>query len=146
METNSGPIVVEQTYNVPVAVVWKAITDKDQMRQWFFEQITEFKPESGFETEFNVHNEGRDFLHVWKITEVVPERRIACGWRYGGFPGDSTVVWELSETTDGTRLTLTHTGGETFSGDIPEFSREACRGGWEYFLQQSLMGFLEAHG
>ena len=146
MDTNSDPIVVEQTYNAPPSVVWKAITDKDQMRQWFFEQITEFKPEPGFETEFNVHNEGRDFLHLWNITEVVPEQRIACGWRYGGFAGDSTVVWELSETADGTRLTLTHTGSETFSGDIPEFGRDACRGGWEYFLQQRLKEFLEEHG
>ena len=30
--------------------------------------------------------------------EVVPEKRIAYGWRYGGCPGDSTVVWELSGT------------------------------------------------
>ena len=34
---NTDSIVVEQTYNVPIAVVWKAITDKDQMRQWYFE-------------------------------------------------------------------------------------------------------------
>ncbi len=36
-------IVVEQTYGAPIAVVWKAITDKDQMRQWFFEPMTDFE-------------------------------------------------------------------------------------------------------
>jgi uncharacterized protein YndB with AHSA1/START domain len=96
MDTNTGPIVVEQTFNAPIAVVWKAITDKDQMRQWFFETMTEFEPELGFETEFNVRCEDRDFLHQWKITEVVPEKRIAYGWRYGGYPGDSMVAWELT--------------------------------------------------
>ncbi len=30
---NTGPIVVEQNYNAPIAVVWKAITEKDQMRR-----------------------------------------------------------------------------------------------------------------
>jgi len=29
---NTDPIVVEHTYNAPIAVVWKAISDKDQMR------------------------------------------------------------------------------------------------------------------
>ncbi len=33
MDMNTDPIVVEQTFNAAVAVVWKAITDKDQMRQ-----------------------------------------------------------------------------------------------------------------
>ena len=80
MEINAEPIVVEQTFNASVAVVWKAITDKDQMRQWFFETMTDFVPEPGFETQFNVRCEDRDYLHVWNVTDVVPEKRIAYDW------------------------------------------------------------------
>lgn len=58
MGTNSEPIVVEHTYKAPVSVVWKAITDGDQMRRWFFEPMTDFRPEVGFETEFTVRFEG----------------------------------------------------------------------------------------
>ena len=76
MPVNTDPIVVEQTYDAPIEVVWKAITDKDQMVGWFFDSITDFRPETGFETEFVVHAEGRDFPHIWKITEVEPERKI----------------------------------------------------------------------
>ena len=138
-----GPIVVEQTYNAPIAVVWKAITDKDQMRQWFFEPMTDFEPEVGFETEFEVQCEGQNFPHQWKVTEVVPERRIVYEWRYGGYPGDSSVTWELSETRDGTKLKLTHKGHETFSQDNPIFSRESGEAGWGYLLHESLKAFLE---
>ena len=139
----ADPIVVEQTYNAPIALVWKAITDKDQMRQWFFEPMTDFEPEVGFETEFDVQCEGQNFPHQWKVTEVVPEKRIAYGWRYEGCPGNSTVVWELSETPGGTKLTLTHEGIETFPQDNPAFSREGCQGGWDYLLHESLKAFLE---
>lgn len=143
MEINAEPVVVEQTFNAPIAAVWKAITDKDQMRQWFFEAMTDFEPECGFETEFSVRCEGRDFPHLWRITEVVPEKRVVYGWRYGGYPGNSTVVWELSEAPNGTKLVLTHAAHETFPQDDPVFSRESCQMGWDYFIRQSLRAFLE---
>ena len=146
MDKNADPIVVEETFDAPIAVVWKAITDKDQMRQWFFETITDFQAASGFETQFNVRCEERDYPHLWKVTEVVPEKRIAYGWRYGGYPGNSTVVWGLSETPSGTKLTFTHQGIETFPQDNPVFSRESTQEGWNYFLRESLKAFLERQG
>jgi len=143
MEINSEPIVVEQTYSATADVVWKAITDKDQMRQCYFETIPDFKAEIGFETEFNVRAEGRDFPHQWKVTEVVPLKRIAYEWRYGGYTGESVVTWELSESLDGTKLRLTADGIETFPQDDPMFTRESGEAGWEYFLKESLKEFLE---
>lgn len=143
MDMNTDPVVVEQTYDAPVAEVWRAITDKDQMRQWFFETMTDFEPEPGFEVQFNVRCEGRDYPHEWKVTEVDSEKRIVYGWRYGGHPGNSTVVWELSETPSGTKLTFTHEGIETFPQDNPVFSRESTQAGWNYLLRESLKAFLE---
>ena len=143
MDANAEPIVVQQTFNAPVSSVWRAITDKDQMRQWFFETMTDFRPESGFETEFIVRCEDKDYQHLWKVTQVVPEKRIAYDWRYGGYPGSSTVVWELAETPDGTSLTLTHEGHDTFPQDDPVFSRDAGQRGWEWFMCESLKAFLE---
>jgi len=31
---------------------------------------------------------------------------------------------------------------EPFPGDIPEFTRDGCLGGWKYFITISLPGFL----
>ena len=140
---NTDPILVKQNFDAPVTVVWKAITDKEQMRQWFFAPMSDFEPEVGFKTQFNVRVEDRDYLHLWKVTEVIWQKRIAYDWRYGGFDGDSSVAWDLSETTDGTKLCLCHKGHETFSRSDSIFSRENGQAGWEYFLQQSLKAFLE---
>ncbi len=143
MDATAEPIVVEQIFNAPISVVWKAITDPDQMRRWFFETMTNFEPAVGFQTQFNVRVEDQDYPHQWKVTDVVPEKRIVYDWRYGGYPGDSSVTWELSETPHGTKLTLTHKGIETFPQDDPMFSRESGQAGWGYFLHESLKAFLE---
>jgi uncharacterized protein YndB with AHSA1/START domain len=35
------PLVIERTFNAPIAQVWKAITTKEEMKRWFFD-IEEF--------------------------------------------------------------------------------------------------------
>lgn len=49
---------------------------------------------------------------------------------------------KLSKTDEGTKLVLICTGTESFPQDIPEFTRESGKAGWEYFIQQSLLSFL----
>lgn len=139
---DSDPVVTEATYNAPPDVVWKAITDADQMRQWFFEPMQEFRPEVGFETQFDVECEGAVYPHQWKVTEVVPQQKIAYDWNYGGFAGQSSVLWELTPANGGTKLTLTHAVHEPFPDDNPIFSRESGEAGWAYFLNESLESFL----
>ena len=43
---NPDPIIVEQTYSAPPASVWKAITNPEQMRQWYFKPMKYFLHES----------------------------------------------------------------------------------------------------
>jgi uncharacterized protein YndB with AHSA1/START domain len=49
-----------------------------------------------------------------KVTEVIPQKKIAYTRRYKGEPGDSLVAFELFADGGKTRLALTHTGIETF--------------------------------
>ncbi|MEH0154048.1 SRPBCC domain-containing protein [Limibacter armeniacum] len=142
MKDEAQPITVKQTFKAPIKTVWKAITEVEQMRLWFFEDIKAFEPEVGFETQFDVAVEDKVFPHLWKIMEVVPEQKITYNWKYKGFKGDSWVTFELSEFDSGTQVLLTHIGMESFPQEIPEFSRESCQGGWEYFIQQQLKAYL----
>lgn len=142
MSIDDAPVVIETTFDESIETVWSAITEIDNMRQWYFENIPSFRPEVGFGTQFNVVSGDRDFHHVWQVTEVVPLERIAYDWRYEGYPGDSCVVFELFEEDNSTRLRLTHRTRESFPGDIPEFSRESCLGGWTYFIRERLKSFL----
>ncbi|MDX2436989.1 MAG: SRPBCC domain-containing protein [Acidobacteriota bacterium] len=98
----SKPIVVEQSFSVQLDAVWQAITEPDLMRQWYFEQIEDFRPEVGFETQFDIEVSDRIFRHQWKVTEVVPGTSITYSREYAGFPGLGSTEWKLSEIGEGT--------------------------------------------
>jgi len=135
-------VVVERTLNAPVAKVWKALTDVDQMRQWYFD-LKEFRPEVGFEFEFVVEHEGNRYHHLCKITEVVAQKKIAYTWRYKGEPGDSLVTFELFPEDGKTRLKVTHTGIETFP-KTPAYARKKFEAGWTAIIGAELKKFVEA--
>lgn len=142
MPETPTPVVVEQTFDAAVEDVWNAIVDPRRMRRWFFEQIEDFEPVVGFETQFDVPVEDRTYPHHWRVTDVVPHERITYDWHYPGHEGESKVTWNLERTPDGTKLTLVHTGIETFPDDDPVFTRQACEGGWRYFVQENLKAYL----
>jgi uncharacterized protein YndB with AHSA1/START domain len=143
MTESSQPIIVEQVFNVPRETVWKAITEHDQMIQWFFDNIPEFKPEVGFSTQFNVNSGERDFNHIWKITEAVPPQKIVFDWRYTDLPGIGKITFEILDEVNGSRLRVINEGLESFPQDIAEFAPESCEGGWKYFIQGNLKNYLE---
>jgi len=138
------PVVIERTFNAPVKKVWKAITDVDQMKQWYFPQLENFKAEKDFETQFNVHHEGKDYLHIWRIKEVVPSKKIVVEWKYAGYPGNSLVSFELFDQGNQTKLVLTHEGIETFNPEkYPELAKKNFIEGWTQFMDKELKGFLK---
>ena len=137
----AGAVVVERTLNASVAKVWKALTDVDQMREWYFD-LKEFKPEVGFEFEFVVEHEGNKYHHLCCITEVVPKEKIAYTWRYEGEPGESLVTFELSAEGEKTRVKVTHTGIETFP-KTPAYARKNFEAGWTAIIGTELKQFVE---
>jgi len=142
MKTNLGEaVVIERTFNAPIAKVWRAITDVDQMRAWYFD-LKEFKPEVGFEFEFSVEHEGMTHHHLCRVTEVVPQKKIAYTWRYKGEAGDSLVTLELFAEDDNTRVKLTHTGIETFP-KTPAYARKNFESGWTAIIGTELKQFVE---
>jgi len=134
-------VVLERSFNAPAVRVWKALTDADEMRIWYFD-LKEFKPEVGFEFEFTVEHEGMTYHHLCKVTEVIPQKKLAYTWRYQGHEGDSLVTFELFADGDKTRLRLTHEGLETFP-KLPAFARKRFMEGWTQIIGSSLKNFLE---
>lgn len=134
-------IEIERTYNAPVSRVWQAITDVEQMRIWYFD-LKEFKPEVGFEFEFIVEHEGRKYHHLCRVTEVIPQKKIAYTWRYKGEEGDSLVTMELFPESNMTRLRLTHEGLETFP-KTAAYARKNFEAGWSAIIGTELKNFVE---
>jgi uncharacterized protein YndB with AHSA1/START domain len=138
-----SPVVIERIYNAPIAKVWKAITDRDDMKQWYFD-LAEFKPEVGFEFQFSGGpDENNMYLHLCKVTEVVICKKITYSWRLDGYEGNSFVTFELFEEGDKTRLKLTHAGLETFPANNPNFAKKNYVEGWTQIAGKSLKDFVE---
>ena len=135
------PFVIERAYDAPIEKVWKAITDKDQMKQWYFD-LKEFRPEVGFEFNFEGGTEERTYKHLCKITEFVEGKKLAYSWQYEGYEGYSMVTFELFDEETATRLKLTHDGLDTFPKNNPDFGRESFAAGWTYITSTSLANFL----
>lgn len=137
-------LVIERTFDAPVGRVWKALTDVEEMRAWYFD-LKEFRAEVGFKFEFVVEHEGRTYHHLCQVTAVVPEKEIAYTWRYKGHEGNSLVTFEIFPEGDRTRLKLTHEGLETFP-KAPAFARKNFMEGWSSIIGSSLAQFLEKRG
>ncbi|RMF38833.1 MAG: SRPBCC domain-containing protein [Planctomycetota bacterium] len=142
MRADQPPVVVESQLPVSAERVWDALTDPAQMRQWFFDNIPDFKPQVGFQTQFDVATPKRVFPHRWQVTRVAPGQLLELRWNYEGYPGDATVEFTLQPSDQGCTLRVNCTVLEDFPDDIPEFRRESCVDGWTYLLQQSLPDFL----
>ena len=136
------PFVIERTFNAPVTKVWKAITNKDDMKKWYFD-LPAFKPEVGFEFTFTGGKDGREYVHLCKIVEVIPGKKLKHTWTYKGYEGLSYVTFELFEEGDKTRLKLTHEGLETFPASNPDFAKGNFAEGWNHILDKSLKAFVE---
>ncbi|NQU48495.1 MAG: SRPBCC domain-containing protein [Planctomycetes bacterium] len=143
MQKDQPPVVVEQEFNRPVRDVWEAITEIDLMRQWYFENIPDFQAKVGFRTEFAVESGCRTFLHQWQVTQVEAPHKLVYSWRYPDFEGDAITIFEVSGYHQKSRLTVTMDIVKSFQKDIPEFERESCVGGWNYFICERLKSFLE---
>jgi uncharacterized protein YndB with AHSA1/START domain len=130
----AGTVIIERTLAAPADRVWRALTDLAQMKKWYFPELKAFKPEVGFETRVDVEYEGKAYIHFWKVTEVVPERKIAYSWKYQGHPGESVVSFELFPEGETTRLRLTHAGLETFGGG--DYASKSFFSGWTHFSRQ----------
>jgi len=137
------PFVIERMYNAPIEKVWNALTDKDQMKKWYFD-LAEFKPVVGFKFQFyGQGHQGEQYLHLCKVTQVVPGKKISYTWSYDKYEGISEVSFELFAEGNKTRLKLTHEGLETFPSNNPDFAKQSFSDGWTMLIGTLLKDFVE---
>lgn len=136
------PVVIERIFNAPAEDVWKVITDKDELSRWQF-NVSEFKPEVGFEFQFRAGVEGRSYLHICKITEVIPEKRLVYSWQFDGYEGISQVSFDLFKDGSKTKMLLIHSGIEKFSPPNPDFSIKNFNEGWTDILDTHIRESLK---
>lgn len=142
-DQNPPALRKEVWINAPASRVWQALTDPEQMKQWYFD-VSGFKAEVGHEFSFcGQGQKGEKYLHLCRILELLPLKKLRYTWAYEGFPGASVVSFELFEEEGGTRLVLTHEGLENFPADHSDFARENFNRGWTWLIEKSIREFVE---
>ncbi|MBT8185625.1 MAG: SRPBCC domain-containing protein [Eudoraea sp.] len=136
------PLIIEQLFNAPVALVWRALTEKELMKKWYFD-IPDFRLEVGAKFHFEGGREDRCYIHECEILEIEPLEKLKYSWKYEGYAGLSFVTFELYPIGQQTRLKLIHERLESFPPENPDFAQENFRGGWNFLLKESLKEFLE---
>jgi len=139
---DKSEIIIEYTLNATVSTVWKAITDKNEMKLWYFD-LAAFNAEKGFTFRFvGGPPDGIQYTHVCEVTEVIPEKKLTYSWCYEGYEGISFVIFELQATGYATTIKLTHMGIESFPKH-PDFALGNFKEGWNHIIGISLKGYVE---
>ena len=107
----------DRIYEVEVSATpdaaWKALTDPDTVRKYYFDTAPRTTWEIGSPIEF-VDDDG-DAQIVGEVLEFEPPVRLAhtfiATW-YGERDDQGSLHWEVTPTDDGCRITLIHRGAK----------------------------------
>lgn len=140
-------ILIKYSYPFPVEAVWEALTDKEALSQWLMD-TSDFQPVAGatFQFRSTPSKHWRGYVDC-TVTEVIPLQRISYSW-CGDDNGATTIVtWDLKATSEGTALTLTHSGFTGAGGFI--LSRLVLGPGWKKMLKVKIpivLNFIRENG
>jgi uncharacterized protein YndB with AHSA1/START domain len=114
---------LEEVLPHPVESVWEAITDPEAISNWLM--VTgDFEPRVGAAFRMKTDRLSADGWVRAEVRELDAPRRMVWSWSVDDGLGPSTVVFELSPESGGTRLTLTHVG------EINDEAGAEIGGGW----------------
>lgn len=140
---NQDTIHIEITYNAPVDEIWSVLTDKERVKEWFFD-VSSLDTVVGAVFEFSKPGFKRDFLHRCCVMEAEEGRLFRYSWAYPGLmEGESTVTWELIPRSNVTSLRLTHEGISVHQQGGASFTAKRFESGWGNILGKSLANYLE---
>lgn len=102
-------------FSQPPEVVWEYLTNSQLLAQWLMPN--DFKPIVGHKFQFGAKPKlklGFDGRIYCEVLEIIPYRKLVYSWK-GGLSKDnpslnSTVIWTLIPSDNGTVLTLEHKG------------------------------------
>lgn len=113
---------------------------------------TNFQPVAGADFQFitgPIPGLNFDGVVYCKVLEIAPFERLSYSWKCGPGKGeislDSVVVWQLESTSEGTELTLEHTG---FAKEENLAFYNGMTNGWQKNIQKiadHLKAVTDAH-
>lgn len=137
---STEPFIKEQLLDAPVHSVWSALTEKEQLKGWCFD-IPSFVPVVGCDFTFWGEKDGVRFLHLCRVLEVAPLKKMKWRWTYEGIVGETFVTFELITKGNKTNLKLTHEGLHHLPQD-ENYARQNFEAGWNTIIGDLLPAYL----
>jgi uncharacterized protein YndB with AHSA1/START domain len=136
------PIAITALFDASADEVWNALSRKDELVKWYF-PLQEYQFEEGQTFTFYESAQSEKYFHRCRFLKIEPLSQIEYSWTHPEHSaGTSVVRWELASEGSRTRVTLRHTGVESFADAGPEFARENFLEGWTTILHKNLRNHL----
>lgn len=120
--------------NASAEKIWKALTTKEQMKEWYFD-IPDFKLEEKSVFNFFETGETKEYHHQCEILEIIEHEKFVHTWTHPSHSkGTSTLSWILENNEKGVLIHLKHEGIEQFEDAGPAFSEANFEMGWKNIL------------
>jgi uncharacterized protein YndB with AHSA1/START domain len=130
-------LTFEAFYPHPPEKVWRALTERDAIRQWLMEN--DFVAKVGHRFQLRAKPQpGWSGIVEGVVLEVDPPRRLSYTWKNENV--DTIVTITLSPTARGTQLRLEHTGFEGLRAVMVSFM---LGGGWKGIIKTHLPAAIE---
>lgn len=136
-------IKISETFNANPSEVWEAITNKEAMKQWYFD-IPDFELIVGRTFNFYEPGDKKEYHHQCTILKITPKQKLKHTWTHPSHSkGKSLLTWEIEEVENGTKVTLTHEGIENLADAGSAFEEENYLAGWNEIVKELLKDYLE---
>lgn len=117
-------ITKEHEFKHPIADVWKAISEAEEISSWFIQ--ADFRAEVGYKYTFT-HESTKI---TGEVLQADPVHNLVYTWIVGDTGVVTTVSWKLKETSNGTQLLLEHSGISNYPGETAVTMFNNFDGGW----------------
>jgi uncharacterized protein YndB with AHSA1/START domain len=132
--TGTDRIVVRAQIDAPRERVWRALTEQEQIAEWWGPHVSFEARPGGSLTERWTDAGGREVVTRGEVLRLIAPGTLELRWADEDWDGPTRVLLRLEGGADATRLTVEHSGWEAF----PPLLREKLIGvhaaGWSEHL------------
>ena len=128
--SGTNQIIICAQINVPRDRVWRALTEEEQIAEWWGGYVSLDARPGGRLTERWTDSGGREVITSGEVVRLNAPQTLELTWADDDWDESTRVLFQLEEAADGTHLTLEHSGWEAFPSSLREELICAHASGW----------------
>ncbi|MES2796563.1 MAG: SRPBCC domain-containing protein [Bacteroidota bacterium] len=138
-------IILEKILDAPIDLVWLVITQKDHLKNWYFDFSEQWKLELGHQFEWLAGPpDGKQWLHRGTMLEIIEEKKLVHTWEYPGYSGEALVDWELFAVSENiTKLVFKYNFLVPFEPEEEALNRKNFIEGWDFIILTTLPEYVK---